>query len=35
VVRRRRDPWNRALGNAAGIASELFGRHEQIGGHLK
>ena len=35
VVRRRRDPWNRALGNAAGIVSELFGRREQIGGHLK
>lgn len=35
IVRRRRDPWNRALGNAAGIVSELFGRREQIGGHLK
>jgi glycosyltransferase involved in cell wall biosynthesis len=35
VVRRRRDPFNRALGNAAGIASELFGRRERIGGHLK
>lgn len=35
VVRRRRDPWNRALGNAAGMLSELFGRREQIGGHLK
>jgi glycosyltransferase involved in cell wall biosynthesis len=35
IVRRRRDPWNRALGNAAGMISELFGRREQIGGHLK
>lgn len=35
VIRRRRDPWNRALGNAAGIASELLCRREQIGGHLK
>jgi len=35
VVRVRRDPWNRALGNAAGMVSELFGRREQIGGHLK
>jgi len=35
VVRRRRDPWNRSLGNAAGMISELFGRREQIGGHLK
>ena len=35
VVRRRRDPFNRALGNAAGMADELCGRREQIGGHLK
>jgi hypothetical protein len=35
VVRRRRDPWNRARGNAAGMLSELLGRREQIGGHLK
>jgi glycosyltransferase involved in cell wall biosynthesis len=35
LVRRRRDPFNRALGNAVGMASELFGRREQIGGHLK
>jgi glycosyltransferase involved in cell wall biosynthesis len=35
LVRRRRDPWNRARGNAEGIVSELLGRREQIGGHLK
>lgn len=35
MVRRRRDPWNRARGNAAGMLSELLGRREQIGGHLK
>jgi glycosyltransferase involved in cell wall biosynthesis len=35
VVRVRRDPWNRARGNAAGMLSELLGRREQIGGHLK
>jgi glycosyltransferase involved in cell wall biosynthesis len=35
VVRRRRDPWNRARGNAAGMLSELLGRREQLGGHLK
>jgi len=35
VIRVRRDPWNRALGNAAGMLSELLGRREQIGGHLK
>jgi hypothetical protein len=35
VVRRRRDPWNRARGNAAGMLSELLGRDERIGGHLK
>jgi len=35
VLRRRRDPWNRARGNAAGMLSELLGRREQIGGHLK
>jgi len=35
VVRRRRDPFNRALGNAAGMVAELFGRRDRIGGHLK
>jgi glycosyltransferase involved in cell wall biosynthesis len=35
IVRRRRDPLNRALGNAAGMLSELLGRREQLGGHLK
>lgn len=27
--------WDRARGNLAGIVSELLGRREQIGGHLK
>lgn len=27
--------WNRMRGNAAGVVSELLGRREQIGGHLK
>jgi hypothetical protein len=35
IVRRRRDPLNRALGNAAGMLSELLRRREQLGGHLK
>jgi glycosyltransferase involved in cell wall biosynthesis len=35
AVRLRRDPWNRARGNAAGMLSEIFGRREQIGGYLK
>jgi glycosyltransferase involved in cell wall biosynthesis len=35
IVRRRRDPLNRAIGNAAGMLSELLGRREQLGGHLK
>jgi glycosyltransferase involved in cell wall biosynthesis len=35
IVRRRRDPLNRAFGNAAGMLSELLGRREQLGGHLK
>jgi glycosyltransferase involved in cell wall biosynthesis len=35
IVRRRRDPWNRARGNAAGMLAEVLGRREQIGGHLK
>jgi glycosyltransferase involved in cell wall biosynthesis len=35
IVRRKRDPLNRALGNAAGMLSELLGRREQLGGHLK
>jgi glycosyltransferase involved in cell wall biosynthesis len=35
LLRLRRDPWNRACGNAAGMLAELLGRREQIGGHLK
>jgi glycosyltransferase involved in cell wall biosynthesis len=35
IVRRRRDPLNRAFGNAAGMLSELLGCREQLGGHLK
>jgi glycosyltransferase involved in cell wall biosynthesis len=35
AVRASRSHWNRACGNAAGIVSELIGRREQVGGHLK
>jgi glycosyltransferase involved in cell wall biosynthesis len=35
LARASRAHWDRARGNAAGIVSELFGRREQLGGHLK
>ena len=35
VLRRSAAHWNRACGNLAGMWSELRGRHEQLGGHLK
>jgi glycosyltransferase involved in cell wall biosynthesis len=35
IVRGRRRHWDRAVGNIAGIAAELAGRRDQVGGHLK
>lgn len=35
LLRGSKAHWNRARGNLAGIWSELSGRREQIGGHLK
>ncbi|MSQ71298.1 MAG: glycosyltransferase [Betaproteobacteria bacterium] len=35
ILRGRRRHWNRAVGNLAGIAAEIAGRRDQVGGHLK